>query len=430
MKIYGYLYNPFTFLQFWNLPSLYICEKFRQMKVIHFLTVFLCSGTILAQDSLVTKIASEHEQIINFENHQFSGEVISNLTKKIAQHPYVLIGEDHLNNEVLDFTTYLTKNISFDNYITEADQLTMDILKKSYQNDKGYPSLITNAEDKLSFFSFNKDRELLYQFFAKNKTAIGLDNVYFNSDSVIFQELIQRTSNKQAKEKYQIMLTESLARWNAYKTNIEAKQPASDLNQPYLFSGDFGKSIMDIQKLKLSDYEYRALNNLLNSNKIYNLGNIGQGLESHYMRISDMKAQLLKNLDKITGKRNLFKFGANHVGKSRSLLQNSFDVGNLVTNLADAEHKQSLHIAIIQQSGKAGSFFSESDDAENISFLKPFYKLVGKDNEWLLFDLVNINEKIKKQKAVIKSTGLKNLIEGYDYLIIVPKVTAQKMITA
>lgn len=421
--------TDYIFTIFDTIGTLHLFKIF-QMKIIHFLTVFLCSGTILAQDSLLTKIASEHEQIINFDNHQFSGQVISDFTKKIAQHKYVLIGEDHLNNEVLDFTTYLTKNINFDNYITEADQLTMDILKKNHEKVKDYQSIVDNSEDKLSFFSFNKDRELLNQFFEKNKTAIGLDNIYFNSDSVIFQELIKRTTNKQAKEKYEVMLKESLARWNAYKANIDMKQPATDLNQPYLFSSDYGKSIKDIQKLKLSEYEYLALNNLLKSNTIYNLGNIGQGLESHNLRISSMKAQLLKNLDKIKGKKNLFKFGANHIGKGKSLLQNSFDVGNLVTNLADAEQEQSLHIAIIQQSGKAGSFFSESDDAENISFLKPFYKLVGKDNEWLLFDLTKINENIKKQKAVLKSTGLKNLIKGYDYLIIVPKVTAQKMVTA
>ncbi|MGU3373795.1 hypothetical protein [Chryseobacterium sp. M5A1_1a] len=399
------------------------------MKIIHLLTVFLLSSTtILAQDSLVTKIASEHEQIINFDNHQLSGEGITTLTKEIAQHRYVLIGEDHLNNEVLDFASYLTKTINFDNYITEADQLTMDILKKNYEKVKGYQPIVANSTGKLSFFSFNRDRELLNYFFQNNKPTIGLDNIYFNSDSVIFQELISRTSNKQAKAKYEAMLQESIARWNRYKLNLNQNPPV-EANQPYLFSGDFGKSIMEIQKLKLSEYEYQALNNLLKSNTIYNLGYIGKGLESHYMRVSSMKAQLLKNLDKIKGKRNLFKFGANHIGKGKSLLQNSFDVGNLVTNLADAEQEESLHIAVIQQSGKAGAFFSESEDAENIAFLKPFYKLVGKDSEWLLFDLNKINENIKKQKVVIKSTGLKNLIDGYDYLIIVPKITAQKKVT-
>ncbi|WP_300685145.1 hypothetical protein [Chryseobacterium sp.] len=400
------------------------------MKILHFLTVILLSSTtVLAQDSLITKIASEHEQIISFDSHQFSGEGIKTFTQKIAQHRYVLIGEDHLNNEVLDFTSYLTQNIDFDNYITEADQLTMDILRKDYNKVKEYRSIVTNSKDKFSFFSFDRDRELLNSFFKNNKTTIGLDNVFFNSDSVVFQELINKTSNKQAKAKYEAMLQESLARWNRYKANPD-QQPSVESNQPYLFTSDFGKKIMDIQKLKLSEYEYQALNSLLKSNRIYNLGYTGDGLESHYMRISSMKAQLLKNLDKIKGKRNLFKFGANHVGKGRSLFQNSFDVGNLVTNLADAEQEQSLHIAIIQQGGKAGSFFSESSEADNVSFLKPFYKLIGKDNEWLLFDLNKINENIKKQKTVIKSTGLKNLIEGYDYLIIIPKVTAQKIVTA
>lgn len=398
------------------------------MRTIHFLIVFLLGSTpILAQDSLITKIASEQMQIINFDNHKLSGDGMNLLTKKITEHRYVLIGEDHLNNEVLDFTEYIAKNIDFDTYITEADQLTMDILKKDHEKIKGYHSIVANSPDKFSFFSFNRDRELLNYFFDKKKTTIGIDNIYFNSDGVIFQELIKRTKNKEAKAKYEVMLKESIARWNRYKANQD-QNPIENNNLPYLFIGDFSKSIIDIQKLKLSEYEYHALDELLKSNKIYYLGNTEEGLNSHYLRISSMKAQLLQNYDKIKGKRNLFKFGANHIGKGKSLLQNSFDVGNLVTNLADSEQQESLHIAIIQQSGKAGAFFSESTDADTISFLKPFYKLIGKDNEWLLFDLNKISENIKKQKGSIKSTGLKNLIEGYDYLIIVPKVTPQKRI--
>ncbi|MDV7698251.1 hypothetical protein N6B72_15100 [Chryseobacterium soli] len=398
------------------------------MKIIHFLTVFLCSGIMLAQDSLVTKIASQHFQVINFENRQFSGDAIVNLTKTIAQHRYVLIGEDHLNNEVLDFTTYLTQNISFDNYITEDDQLSIDILKKGYQKNKDYQSIVANSNDKFSLFSFNRDRDLLYYFFKNNTTVIGLDNVYFNADIPVFQELINKTTNKEAQVKYAAMMEESNARWDKFKTDTDQKPLADGSNQPYLFFEDFGKKLKEIQKLKLSQYEYSVLNELAKSNTIYSMGNEGKGLESHFLRISSMKEKLLEHLNTLKGKRNLVKFGANHVGKDKSLFQNSFDIGNLIYNLADAEQEKSLHIAVIQKSGRAGSFSSESIDAGDVDFLKPFYQLVGKDNEWLLFDLTKINEDIKKQKAVIKLIGLKNLLSGYDYLIIIPKVTAQKKV--
>jgi hypothetical protein len=399
------------------------------MKVIYFLTAFLFACTAQAQDSLVTKIASQHYQIINFENNHFSGDGITNLTKTIAQHKYVLIGEDHLNNEVLDFTNYLTQNINFDNYITEADQLTIDILKKDFEKNKDYQTIISGSQGKLSFFSFNKDRDLLDYFFRNKKTVIGLDQVYLNSDAVIFQELIKRTNNKLAKAKYETMSRESILRWNKYKNDIDQKPLSDGSNRPYMTCDDFGKRLEDIQNLKISDYEHRALNKLAKSNQIYFLENNEKGLESHFLRISAMKESLLENLPRIKGKRNLFKFGANHVGKDKSLLQDSFDVGSLVTNLADAEQEKSLHIAIIQKTGKAGSFFSDNSDAEYVLFLKPFYQLINKENEWLLFDLAPIKEDLKKQKVTMKSTSIKNLLSGYDYLIIIPKVTAQKIIT-
>ncbi|MDH6252978.1 hypothetical protein M2347_002705 [Chryseobacterium sp. H1D6B] len=399
------------------------------MKIIYFFTALFCSVIIQAQDSLVTKIASEHYQIINFENKKFSGNAIVDLTKTIAQHKYVLIGEDHLNNEVLDFATYLTSNISFDNYITEDDQLSIDILRKGYKKNKEYQFIVSHSNDKFSLFSFNRDREFLYHFFENNKTVIGLDNVYFNADIPVFQELINKTTNKEAKTKYETMMKESNARWDKFKIDTDQKPLPDASNQPYLFSGEFGKKLAEIQKLKLSEYEYYVLNQLAESNTIYSMGYDGKGLESHFLRISTMKEKLLNNLDKMKGKRNLIKFGANHAGKDKSLFQNSFDIGNLVYNLADAEKEKSLHIAVIQKSGRAGSFSSESVDAGDVAFLKPFYQLTGKENEWLLFDLTKINEDIKKQKAMIKSPGLKNLLNGYDYLIIIPKVTAQKLVS-
>ncbi|MBT2620324.1 MULTISPECIES: hypothetical protein [Chryseobacterium] len=399
------------------------------MKVVYFLTAFLLSFTIQAQDSLVTKIASQHYQIINFENNHFSGEGITNLTQTIAKHKYVLIGEDHLNNEVLDFTTYLTNHINFDNYITETDQFTIDILKKDCKKNKDHQSIAPNSNDKFSFFSFNKDHNLLDYFFENNKTVIGLDQVYYNSDAVIFQELIKITTNKVAKTKYQALLKESTTRWDRYKKESNLVPLKDGSNRPYLFSDDLGKNLAELQKLKLSDYEYRAINKLKTSNEIYILENKEKEAESNFLRSSSMKENFLENLDKIKGKRNLFKFGANHAAKDKSLLQNSSDIGNLASALADSEKEKSLHIAIIQKSGKTGSFLSESNDAEYVLFLRPFYRLVNKENQWLLFDLTKINEEIKKQNTSVKSGTLKNLLGGYDYLIIIPKVTAQKMIT-
>ncbi|MBK1895647.1 hypothetical protein [Chryseobacterium paridis] len=398
------------------------------MKVIYFITIFLLACTVQAQDSLVTKIASQHYQIINFENNHFSGEGIRNLTETIAQHKYVLIGEDHLNNEVLDFTSYLTNHINFDNYITETDQFTIDILKKDCEKNREYQSIVSNSNGKFSFFSFDKDHDLLDYFFQNNKTVIGLDQVYYNSDAVIFQELIKRTSNPLAKAKYEALLKESTARWDRYKKEVNQSPLEDGSNRPYLFSNDLGKNLMQLQKLELSDYEYRAINKLKISNEIYVLENNEKEAESNFLRTSSMKENFLENLDKIKGKRNLFKFGANHAARDKSLLQNSSDIGNLASSLAGSEKEKSLHIAIIQKSGKTGSFFSDSNDAEYVLFLRPFYRLVNKENQWLLFDLTKINEEIKKQKTSVKSSTLKNLLSGYDYLIIIPKVTAQKIV--
>lgn len=397
----------------------------------HFLSIIilLFFGTQLshAQDSLLNNFAHEYKATFQYKDGKFEGTTLDSLIHKISKHKYILLGEDHHINEVLEFTNYLNQKIDFDNYIAEGDQQITNTLHTYFRKSrKEYNTFLKENSGHFGFYTFEKDRNLMENYFRKNKKVIELDQVFFNSDLPLLKYLFEISKNKDAKIIYKQLFNKSEERWKNYKQKLPTTPPFNENDIPIMFSTEISNELKKVLQFNISNIERNTIEQLIKSNEIYRLSIIGKGLESHSDRISLMKNNLLNNLPSLQGKRNLFKFGANHVTKHKSLWQNSSDVGNMVLNIADAENEKSLHIAILPKSGFSGSFFNEKQKISELDILKPFYKIENIDSEWLLFDLSKIRNQIRTQKIIIESVSLSNFIEGYDYLILIPEVTAQK----
>ncbi|MEO6639158.1 MAG: hypothetical protein ABIN25_12850 [Ginsengibacter sp.] len=149
--------------------------------------------------------------------------------------------------------------------------------------------------------------------------------------------------------------------------------------------------------------------------------------QSHHLRVQLIKNQLMKNYTAWGDKKNFFKFGANHLPKSESLLK-ICDLGNLVNDIADSKFKKSLHIIIVGKAGMQASPFKGfpatkvDENSDDLKVLKPFFSLVtGKD--WHCFDMLPL-KKALEEKQINCTEGLRRIINGYDYLVIIPEVTA------
>ncbi|MEO5943774.1 MAG: hypothetical protein ABIP30_05140, partial [Ferruginibacter sp.] len=138
----------------------------------------------------------------------------------------------------------------------------------------------------------------------------------------------------------------------------------------------------------------------------------------------------LKNYAALEHKKSLFKFGANHLAKGESLLK-IYDIGNLVNNIADSKFKKSLHIMIVGKSGMQASPFKGfpatkvDENSDDLKVLKPLFALVtGKD--WPCFDMLPLRQALDEKK-INYTDGLRRIINGYDYVVIIPEVTASKL---
>lgn len=378
---------------------------------------FATTSITFAQDSLLTSLAKKNVTTFVKQADTFSGSGWEKIIKKAAVSNDILIGEDHFTNEIPYFTSAIASSIKFDNFFCEIDPFTAEILQGKIKSLS--PLALQNYVDTygnaFSFYAFAPEFDLLKQLTRSNTTIRGTDQILLIGDRIICNELQQTTKNKEAKQLYKLIADSS----KVYFDNF-----LKDQKKPfYLLTDDFAKNVDKLSLLKLSTQETKIIDALKLSAKIYKS-------QSHKLRVQLMKNQLMQTYDSWSGKRNLFKYGANHLTKGESFLD-VYDIGNLVSNINDGNFKSSLHIMILGISGTEASPF-EGFPAENIDTnssmlktLKPITKIVDGE-EWCCFDLLPLRKELNEGRLKITDIKMQRIIKGYDLLVIIPKVTASK----
>ncbi len=389
------------------------------MKSIRLLTILIAviftPSISFSQDSLVAKIVKKDLTLFSADKKTFTGNGWDKLIEQIQKSDFVLIGEDHFTNEIPFFFSAVTTKVQFDNFFCEIDPYSAKIIENKIKNLseiqlKKYEEDFGNV---FSFFALEPEFQLLKQL-VKSKTSIyGTDQILLVADRLICNELKQKTKNDKAKKIYENIEMNSKEHFAEF---------LKDQNKPfYLFTDNFEKQITELQSLNLSWEEKEQIESLKLTAKIYKEQN-------HHLRIQLMKNNLMKEYSKWENKKNLFKFGANHLTKGESLLK-IYDLGNLVNNIADSKFKKSLHIMIVGKSGtqsspfKGGSEQLVDENSDSLKSLKPLFSNVTTE-QWHCFDLASIKSELETGKVKVNDIELSRIIKGYDYVIIIPKVTA------
>lgn len=329
----------------------------------------------------------------------------------------VLIGEDHFTNEIPYFTSALSSQIKFDNFFGEIDPYSAKILQQKIRTLSlpAFKSYVADYGNTFSFYAFEPELALLQKLVKQGVQLNGTDQILLVGDRLICSELAKITSNKRAKEIYRSIEINSKNHFEAF---------LKDQGKPfYLYTPDFDKKLNELASLPLSQEEKKLVEMLKLTAKIYKSG-------SHHLRVQLMKNQLMATYSEWYNKKNLFKYGANHVAKGESLLE-IFDIGNLVNNISDGQFGKSLHIMVIGRTGTQASPFkgfpAEAIDENNgtLKLLKPFF-IATEGMQWHCFDMHPLQEAIENGKLKIPNAQLARIIKGYDYLVVIPKVSASQ----
>jgi hypothetical protein len=234
------------------------------------------------------------------------------------------------------------------------------------------------------------------------------------ADRLLCSELKKITKNKTAIPLYEKIEKQSKIYFDSFLVN-----PAKPF---YMFTPEFDSCLNKLLSLNLSRIETEQLKAIQLSRRIYMEQN-------HFLRLQLMKNNFYTHYyPSFAGKTSLFKFGSVHMCKGEGLL-GGYDIGNLVYNIADSRYEKSLHISVVGKNGTQGSPFkgfpAQNLDPEKgeLKSLAPFFKEVT-DNNWQCFNLLPLQKAIRNHEITIKDNFLLRMIMGYDYLVVIPNVTA------
>ncbi|MCI3936534.1 hypothetical protein MQX03_04945 [Chryseobacterium aahli] len=376
------------------------------MKKITFLllTLFITNynyaqNTVL--DSLVQKNGFPFQ---TDKNISFQGKGWDVLLNEIKQSNSVLLGETHFTNEIPYLTNAVINEVKFDNYFLEVDPYSVDIIETKVKSlsAEQLNSFVKEYSTNFSFLEYEPEFALFKNLVKRNTKIYGAEQISIFADQMIISRLKETSKNKKTIEVYEQMLHNS--KLAASKDGME---------KYYLLSEDCLQKIDLLLKLKLSEKERKQIEDLKLSREIYVNRN-------HPLRIQLLKNILLTQMPDWKNKRNLFKFGAVHLPKGETILTKTdiYDIGNLVSNIEEANFRKSLHIMLI---GKG------EDDNDDTSFKS--FQNVMKEEQWYCFDLRPLKKSILQNKLKIDDVYLSRVIKGYDYLIYIPKVTKSKDIS-
>jgi hypothetical protein len=360
------------------------------------LTLFIANFSYAQTTLMDSLIQKNYFTFKKNNNNAFEGKGWITLQDEISKNNSVLLGELHFSTEIPYFTNAIINNIKFDNYILEVDPYTINTISTKIKSlsPAELDKFRNESGSALSFLQGEAEFDLFKNILQQNIKPYGADQISLFSDRLLFSELSKQSKNAKAKEIYQQMIANSAAYDTKKNTTF------------YLFSDDCLAKINALNALNISANEKEQLEALKLSKKLY-LTRI------HPLRVQYMKHLVLEKLPEWKDKKNLFKFGANHMPKGESLKE-VFDIGNLVSNIEEANYRTSLHIMVI---GK-----EEGETLADLDQYKSFLTVV-KDDNWYAYDLRPLKQAISKKKLKVEGLELERIIKGYDYLVFIPNLT-------
>ena len=283
-------------------------HKMIRSKLLFPVLLLLTTSQLYGQDSLITSLSKKNLSTFTKAGDTFTGLGWEKIIKKSESANDVLIGEDHFTNEIPYFTSAIASKINFENFFCEIDPVTANILQQKITNlsPNALQDYVNTYGNTFSFYAYTPEFELLKQLTKANTKILGTDQILLIGDRVICGELQKTTKNLAAKKIYQTIASNSKIYFDRF---------LKDQSKPfYLLSDDFSKKMDTLSRLKLSVPERKIVNMFQLSAQIYKS-------QSHQLRVQLMKHQLMEVYGNWMGKRNLFKYGANHLSKAESFLE-------------------------------------------------------------------------------------------------------------
>jgi len=412
-----------------------------------FLSLLLNSTAVFGQNSetannILTQLLRENSHPLIFEKGRLSGEGADFIFREAEKAQFFLIGEEHGIAENPLFAAAVLQELNrfgYKYFAAEIGQLSIERLQAAARN-KPIREVLSDFNRRypfsLPFFNWREEGNLLETALklprGKLSPVWGLDQEFFFSSVYHFERLRKLASTPRTKqivdEYYEKVRTE-------FTNSVESKNPSG----AFLVSA----KAADFDKLEAvfgaKDTEARRIiSDLRKSAEIYQKNFRGEQYANNLERSQLLKRRFMEyyNAALKTEKtpKVFFKFGAAHVWRGRNYV-NVFDVGNLASEIAEANGLSSFHVLVLAASGTQNKFLpfvgNEADkqrkfNAENVYpyfDVRPFTALTQSTTGWQIIDLRPLRPHLGTKKLGNLPNGLSDLITGFDAVLLLREGT-------
>lgn len=394
------------------------------------------AGGLFAQEASLKEELTKGSMALRMNQGKLEGPGAEFLLREARGSQFVLVGEDHGLAEVPQFCGALfgeLRTSGFDNLAVEAGPETVRRLEK-FSREKDPVEALRKFDQQYSFslpfYNWKEEAVMATSLAASGMHVWGLDQEFILSPSFHFQRLMELAPTESAKKLAAEYLERSVA---ADKKMVAEKNPGV----VFMVSAT-GE---DFQKLSAAfpdpkSEAARIIRELQVSWEIYAKNFQGKGMESNLQRSALMKKHFHEYYDLAKSKKTVFKFGAFHAMRGRSLI-GVHDLGNHVSELAEGLGSHSFHILTIVVRGAVNAYRPFTADPNDktkpydvvkefdMADVKPFVE-AAPAADWAVIDLRPLRGKISKFGPLDR--GLEQLLWGYDAVVLIPEGHADPLL--
>jgi len=402
------------------------------------LAFVLFTTSARAQNAEFTAALKSNRGAIGVQNGKLVGPSAETLRAALAEAQFVALGEDHGIRQIPEFAAALCAELApqgFHHMGLEVGPYVAPELEDMARNADGAKQLREFEKkypETLAFYNWQEEFGMLQRCESLaspgHMTIWGLDQEFMGATKFLADKILATKPGPEATAALETLLKETS---EARATAVTSGNPG-DLFMMTAKQEDLGH-LRDLLKKQGKPEAQQLFDALLVSREIYQKNMTGEYYKSNRQRALLMKknfSQLFAGSSKSNGvlPKVFFKFGAYHMFRGINPLHSS-ELGNLISEAAEANQFKSVHILIAGVKGQQLHFAGIGKPAEAalldlvgdkdspFLFFKPLFE-AQIENSWTLYDLRALRDGFSKYGKM--DPELERVIFGYDFVIFIP----------
>jgi hypothetical protein len=388
----------------------------------------------------LSDILSENHFSLALTDGTLTGTGVDFLVKQAKEAQFFLFGEDHGIAENLNFATALFKLLQptgYNSYVTEIGPFSAEYFNR-YARQPDAMRAFHEFYSKYPFsipFGWLQEEVHLLQTVATTATSpqppiIGIDQEFIISPQLHFEKLKMECTDPLLREKVGIWHQAEQKANKDMHTGKQMDQLAIFMNTPL---PEEWPALREHFESQSNSKAIAVMDAIADSHEIYMYYKTEDYYLNNHVRSLLMKKYFYEAYQKRTGTKYFIKLGANHIKRGHSAM-NIQDIGNFISELAVMENTPSFHLFVFPYSGEqnvwlpfAPEEYKAAQIEENTNpMYKPILEALPDKSNWHLYDLRPL--RMRQNLWAKDNPEFKNLIQGYDAVLLMGNVKAAQLV--